>query len=477
MKRYGHTLIIMLLLLSGMGVDAQQRNNLIVAKDHLILLLDLHSSKTEMDSILKAAGLNNPNSAKVLKGDFSALIKDGWNMGNRQNSVIQFDRSLTDLNDNPQSHPYEITTRMDKFDGGGGYPVNVTYGVNKFANATVYELSSGLTRFIFPGHTNARRVFLSGNFNNWSTLKGLMKKTDGGWVIDVKLTAGAYEYKFIIDGHWTTDPNNLLQIDDGIGNTNSVYFKYNYTFKLAGFPMARKVIVAGSFNKWDTNEIAMNKNGNTWEKHLYLAEGTHTYKFLVNDQWMTDPANPTKAKDESGEVNSVLNLGEAVYFKLKGYNDAKKVFVTGDFNNWKTDASAMKKTADGYWTLPLILKSGNYDYKFIVDGQIITDPSSPYYRTKGGKVSSFIAVNPNYTFKLKGFKKAKKVVVTGSFNDWDEEGYTLAHNGDEWTISFHFKPGKYRYKFRVDGQWMLDPGNKLWEQNEFNTGNSVLWIE
>jgi hypothetical protein len=29
----------------------------------------------------------------------------------------------------------------------------------------------------------------------------------------------------------------------------------------------------------------------------------------------------------------------------------------------------------------------------------------------------------------------------------------------------------------VDGKWMIDPANDLWEDNEFGTGNSVLWIE
>jgi hypothetical protein len=28
----------------------------------------------------------------------------------------------------------------------------------------------------------------------------------------------------------------------------------------------------------------------------------------------------------------------------------------------------------------------------------------------------------------------------------------------------------------VDKEWKLDPGNELWEENEYGTGNSVLWI-
>jgi len=45
-----------------------------------------------------------------------------------------------------------------------------------------------------------------------------------------------------------------------------------------------------------------------------------------------------------------------------------------------------------------------------------------------------------------------------------------------WEIPLYLKPGKHTYKLIVDGEWILDPDNKLWEQNEFGTGNSVVWI-
>jgi 1,4-alpha-glucan branching enzyme len=68
------------------------------------------------------------------------------------------------------------------------------------------------------------------------------------------------------------------------------------------------------------------------------------------------------------------------------------------------------------------------------------------------------------------------VRLAGDFNNWNPTGYTLAHEGNEWRISMRLKPGKYRYKFVAGGRWILDPGNKQREQNEYGTGNSVLWI-
>ena len=89
----------------------------------------------------------------------------------------------------------------------------------------------------------------------------------------------------------------------------------------------------------------------------------------------------------------------------------------------------------------------------------------------------FLAVGATHTFKLKGYDNATAIHLSGSFNDWVENSFTLAHIGNEWSISLYLKPAKYLYKFIVDGKWIIDPGNKQWEQNEFGTGNSVLWVE
>jgi len=477
MRRTGNIVIILLLLLCSIGnAIAQKRNTLVIADDHLILNIDLKSPRSELDSIFKVAGISESIIEKVTAGDFAAMRNEGWNNTSRQGDIVQFDRSLNDVNINPQSRPYLITTRLPRMDGKPGYPEKVKYGVNKYALITVYELPSGFTRFILPGFQNAKRVFLAGNFNNWSTLKGLMKRTEGGWMIDIKLEPGAYQYKYIVDSRWRTDPNNLLQVDDGGGNVNSVYFKYNYKFKLPGYESAHRITVAGDFNKWNPNELIMDKKANWWERELYLDNGMHVYRFMVDGQWTTDPGNPLKVKDENGNISSVLNLGEKVNFKLSGYTDARKVFVAGNFNDWRPAELGLQKTNDS-WVLPLILAPGNYQYKFIIDGKWIFDPYNPYYATEKGQRNSFLSVKPNHTFRLRGFSDAKTVIVTGTFDDWDPNGITLAHVGDEWIVNYYLKPGKCLYKFRIDGKWIIDPGNKLWEQNQFGTGNSVLWME
>ena len=54
--------------------------------------------------------------------------------------------------------------------------------------------------------------------------------------------------------------------------------------------------------------------------------------------------------------------------------------------------------------------------------------------------------------------------------------YPRKKEENEWVLSVHLFPGKHMYKFVVDGNWIKDQANQLWEQNEYGTGNSVMWF-
>ena len=135
----------------------------------------------------------------------------------------------------------------------------------------------------------------------------------------------------------------------------------------------------------------------------------------------------------------------------------------------------MGKTSDG-WQLPYVLAAGNYEYKFIVDGNWITDPGNPFTTGEGDMTNSFLPVKPNYTLALDQHAGARRVILSGSFNGWSTSGYKMQEWAGSWIIPLYLKPGKYTYKFIVDGKWILDPSNNLWEDNEYGTNNSVLWI-
>ena len=171
-------------------------------------------------------------------------------------------------------------------------------------------------------------------------------------------------------------------------------------------------------------------------------------KFKVDGNWITDPANKVTRPDGRGNMNSFLGLGDTLFFTLNGYPTAKKVMVCGNFNEWNRNGLALVKTLAG-WQLPYVLAPGGYEYKFVVDGDWITDPSNPY--TVGG--NSYLVVKPNYWFRLEQHSDADKAIVTGSFNNWNPQGYRMELRQGIWWFPVYLKPGKYTYKFIVDGKW------------------------
>jgi len=357
-----------------------------------------------------------------------------------------------------------------------GYPESPPFGVNRFTRNTIVQLPGNWLRLFLPGQKNAKKVCLSGSFNAWSTIQTPMQACDSGWTVTIRLKPGKYSYKFIIDGKWVNDSFNRLRENDGNHGYNNVFYCYNYRFTLGGYPDARKVMVAGSFNDWNDSELRMIRFRGSWVLPMFLKEGTHAYKFIVDGEWITDPANKVTRPDGRGNLNSFLGVGDTLFFTLKGYPGAKKVIVSGDFNAWNQEELSMNKTREG-WQLPYVLASGNYEYKFIVDGEWIADPSNPYTVGEGNTINSYLAVKPNYWFRLEQHSDADKAIVTGSFNNWSLHDYRMEMRQGTWWFPVALKPGKYTYKFIVDNKWILDPSNDLWEENEYGTGNSVLWIE
>ena len=73
---------------------------------------------------------------------------------------------------------------------------------------------------------------------------------------------------------------------------------------------------------------------------------------------------------------------------------------------------------------------------------------------------------------------AEDVHVVGDFNDWevnDESKLARRENG-YWEKLMKLRPGRYRYKFVVDGEWTLDARNEECERNEFGTFDSVTEV-
>ena len=72
---------------------------------------------------------------------------------------------------------------------------------------------------------------------------------------------------------------------------------------------------------------------------------------------------------------------------------------------------------------------------------------------------------------------ARTVKIAGDFTEWDKTPLNLQSTGDgNWQLKMELPPGRYNYRFLVDGEWRDDPTNTEREPNPFGTYNSVLQV-
>ena len=92
--------------------------------------------------------------------------------------------------------------------------------------------------------------------------------------------------------------------------------KGNTTFRLKGYAEASIVALAGSFNHWNQSEYILGREGDEWVCRIDLEPGKHAYKFIVDGNWLLDPANPNTEDDDYGVKNSVI-----IVVKISGQRD------------------------------------------------------------------------------------------------------------------------------------------------------------
>jgi 1,4-alpha-glucan branching enzyme len=80
---------------------------------------------------------------------------------------------------------------------------------------------------------------------------------------------------------------------------------------------------------------------------------------------------------------------------------------------------------------------------------------------------------------------AKTVFVAGTFNAWDPTATPMQPDGAaEWYVELKLSPGRYEYKYVVDGVWFCEPSvadeDYAGEDavvNTFGTKNRIMQVE
>ena len=82
-----------------------------------------------------------------------------------------------------------------------------------------------------------------------------------------------------------------------------------------------------------------------------------------------------------------------------------------------------------------------------------------------------------YDFSMNA-PEAKGVYVVGDFNNWtvNDDSKCLSVGRGEWQRRLALTPGRYHYRFVIDGKWTNDPTNQQAEPNPFGGVDSILEI-
>ncbi len=102
-----------------------------------------------------------------------------------------------------QAVPGDIDTKLSDY-----------YGVSQINDAVVFVT-------LYP---RAEAVHIAGDFNNWQPEKTQMEKVgqSGVWQTKLKLPAGKYRYRLVVDGQWQQDPYNEKTEMNPYGDFNSI---------------------------------------------------------------------------------------------------------------------------------------------------------------------------------------------------------------------------------------------------------------
>ncbi len=74
--------------------------------------------------------------------------------------------------------------------------------------------------------------------------------------------------------------------------------------------------------------------------------------------------------------------------------------------------------------------------------------------------------------------KANRVTLAGSFNNWNTRAMAAKKDSQgNWIAKASLKPGRYEYKFFVDGTWVNDPNSRWAVYNNFGTQNNIIEIK
>lgn len=98
------------------------------------------------------------------------------------------------------------------------------------------------------------------------------------------------------------EPLALLEEESRDSETCPVRFEYFH-------PLAREILVAGTFNGWHPPATPMAElRDGRWFAEVQLPPGVHEYRFVVDGEWLDDPMAARFVANSFGGLNCVVEV-------------------------------------------------------------------------------------------------------------------------------------------------------------------------
>ncbi|UCD16010.1 MAG: GHKL domain-containing protein, partial [Candidatus Omnitrophota bacterium] len=285
------------------------------------------------------------------------------------------------------------------------------------------------------------------------------KKGKDYFYFKMRVKAGTYQYKFVVNGTWKLDPANPSKLTDSSNNENSLVevrkingrflllkpgrhlltpqitgnrVEFIYVPQEGKLPQSVKIV--SSLNSYQHQEMQMrNFDGSPYFYTSILAKcGLHKYKFVVDGEWQRDYMNPYVSEDTN--LDSLVCIGRLEdgfyrFFKPGRFTagpqviDNKVIFIyhhkgtnkpavelAVEFNGWEKQKMSRIELGNNecYYYIETTPLPGLFEYKFVVDNVYVQDDSHVFVKegiyknslVRIGKRAngSFILLKPEQSF-------------------------------------------------------------------------------
>jgi chromosome partitioning protein len=103
-------------------------------------------------------------------------------------------------------------------------------------------------------------------------------------------------------------------------------------------------------------------------------------------------------------------------------------------------------------------------------------PATPAPREEVAVASAPVLSGDGVVFSIEA-PLAERVQLAGDFNGWRPDTLELQRVGGVWKTSLKLEPGRYRYRFVVDGHWQSDPLNQAIEPSPYGGYDSLVVLD